>query len=338
MNKSDYNSSMPVPTKVHDGILKLQKQGKSINKSQIRECDLYADKVLGNTVFAPWLYLYTCLLGEFKEGWLPGGYFHSYVSPKINGEYGRISKLSGLPKRFFSDDKFPDLIYYINGLFISKDGSIVSESRLFDVLFNNSETVYFKLDQSSEGKGIHIIKRDSFQIEKIKLLGNGLFQEPIVQHKNLDKIVPNSVATLRLVTVTNNKGVSELKASYLRLGRLEEEYVASNSQIAVPVDTETGILKDNGYLKDFTIYDSHPDTGYTFSNFEIPSFKKAVAEVIKLHNAIPYVRLIGWDVAINDKSEVELIEWNAKSPSVTFIEATMGPCFKGLGWENLWKE
>ncbi len=75
-----------------------------------------------------------------------------------------------------------------------------------------------------------------------------------------------------------------------------------------------------------------------FEGGYIPCFDEAVNLVTKTHSRIPYIRLVGWDVAINNKNEIQLIEWNAKSPSVTFIEATMGPCFKGLDWENFWKE
>lgn len=338
MQHRDYDTNMPVPSKIAEGIKNLL-GNKMLTPAQLSLCDEYAAEVLGNIVFAPWLYLYTCRAGEFREGWIPGGYFHTYVSPAINGEYGRISKLSGLPKKLFDGSLFPDVLYYINGLFFDIGGGIVKEKDLVNILFNNHhKRVFFKLDNSSESKGIYIYNKETFNLRQIKSLGNGLFQHEIKQHEQLNEVVPNSVATLRLITVINKNGNSCVKSAHLRIGRLTDQYVTVNTQINIPVDLKTGNCNEYGYFKNFETMCKHPDTEFVFKDFHIPHFNLATNAVERLHNQIPYVQLIGWDVAIDNNDEVKLMEWNAKSPGITFIETTTGPCFKGLGWENLWKE
>jgi hypothetical protein len=54
------------------GILKgIERQkGKIRNHDKIR-CDDYATGVFGHIHFAPWLYVYTVVAGQFKEGWIP---------------------------------------------------------------------------------------------------------------------------------------------------------------------------------------------------------------------------------------------------------------------------
>ena len=37
--------------------------------------DDYSIEVLGSKKFAPWLYVYTLVKGEFQEGWIPDNFF-----------------------------------------------------------------------------------------------------------------------------------------------------------------------------------------------------------------------------------------------------------------------
>jgi hypothetical protein len=49
---------------------------------------------------------------------------------------------------------------------------------------------------------------------------------------------------------------------------------------------------------------------------------------------VPHFTIIGWDIAISDNDRIELLEWNANRPEIKLSEATIGPCFLGLGWEK----
>lgn len=75
---------------------------------------------------------------------------------------------------------------------------------------------------------------------------------------------------------------------------------------------------------------SHPDTGVTFEGLTIPAFKNAGMEVEKLHDNYPFVQCIGWDVSINNKEQVEIMEWNAGHNDIKFSEAIYGLCFIDL--------
>ena len=84
-------------------------------------------------------------------------------------------------------------------------------------------------------------------------------------------------------------------------------------------------------------YSEHPDSGFAFAGQMIPNFPIAVAECEKIHRKLPNFAIIGWDVSITENGEVGIIEWNAGHPDIKFSEATTGPCFSGLGWEDMWK-
>ena len=49
---------------------------------------------------------------------------------------------------------------------------------------------------------------------------------------------------------------------------------------------------------------------------------------------MPYVRAIGWDVSVDKNDDVHVMEWNGNHNDIKFSEATVGPCFLGLGWEK----
>jgi hypothetical protein len=53
---------------------------------------------------------------------------------------------------------------------------------------------------------------------------------------------------------------------------------------------------------------------------------------------VPFTSIIGWDVAVDENHNVKVMEWNGDHNDIKFSEATQGPCFSDLGWEELWKK
>ena len=206
-----------------------------------------------------------------------------------------------------------------------------------NTLFNQSNSVVFKPDDSRQGAGIKIIYEANFNVEKLKLLGNGLFQSYINQHDFFSEFTNKSVATLRITTTFYNDKV-EIRSSYLRLGIKNDTHIQSSSAIKVIVDPLTGQLNDIGHTATWRRIESHPDNKIFFSGKHIPSYQKCVDLVKNLHRKVPYVRSIGWDVIIDNLGEVKVMEWNGAHNGIKYSESIHGPCFIGLGWENLWKE
>ena len=126
--KIDQINQLSVPLKIINGIKNLSELHKVDFSKKFRKiCEEYSLHTLGTKIYAEWLILYSSINNEFKEGWIPGGYFHSFVSPQINGLYGRISQLNGLPKVLFDGSLFPDLVFSVNGMFIDIKREIISK-------------------------------------------------------------------------------------------------------------------------------------------------------------------------------------------------------------------
>jgi len=303
----------------------------------IKLSDEYARDVLGSKVFSPWLYVYSAMKEEFIEGWIPDNYYGRIVVPKLKGNYGKIANSNALNGKLFKCFNFPDLAYFANGLWLSSEYNVLSKKEILNTIQNENFKVLFKTDSSSKGKGVHFLEKNRLKIDDLEFLGNGVLQKYINQHSFFKDISPNSVATLRITSVIDNKGEVTVKASYLRVGRISDTHVKSSSHIRIPINITTGVLDSFGYTTNWLRINEHPDTKYIFKNKIIPHFNKFISTVLKLHKMVPFTRCIGWDMIIDTDNEIKVMEWNGAHNDIKFSEATQGPCFSNLGWEQLWK-
>ncbi len=308
------------------------------NPKLIKLSDEYARDVLGWRGYAPWLYVYSAVAGDFKEGWIPDNYYGMVVIPATQGRYLELSPLKALTNQLFQKSVFPDVAYYVNGLFFGKNGSALDESEVKELLFRNREMVVYKLEGSSRGKGIFLFDKNSFDTKKVQVLGNGVFQDYIDQHQFFKEYMPSSVATLRITTIIDECGNASFRACYLRLGRSVDTHVKASSLIRISVNLKTGELDALGYLTTWLTVDKHPDTDIAFAGRRIPNFDNCVSTALELHRLIPYVRCIGWDMVVDKDNDVKVMEWNSGHNDIKFSEATQGPCFSDLGWERLWQQ
>lgn len=311
-----------------------KERGKLTSKSK-RIIDEYAVDVLGWRGFAPWLYVYTAINGCFKEGWIPDNYYFKKVVPKIQGEYGQVSFLKSLNNLIFQKEVGPDLAYYINGHWFGRNFKAIAGEKLDAVLFRETEVVVCKSDQSCQGNGVSVIKKDDFDLNAIEKIGNCSIQAYIEQHAFFNAFLSDSVATIRMTTVVDADNGISLRACYLRLGRFNDTHVKSINHIRIPIDVNDGMLHEKGYLANWKAVYEHPDSSLSFAAKYIPNYKECVRLVLELHQKMPMVRCIGWDVIVDAVGHPQVLEWNGYSNDIKFSEATQGPCFQDLNWHLL---
>jgi len=308
-------------------------KGKS-NPTDIKAAEEYAADVLGWQGYAPWLWVYCVLREEFREGWIPDNYYGAIVLPAINGITGELSEFKTLNNKLFNSHNFPDIAYLINGRYYDPTYSPINkpETRLF----SDTEKIVFKLDSSVQGNGIRLLCSSDFETFKQSKPGNGVFQKYINQHEFFEQFNNNAVATLRLTTVLNSQAESILSASYLRIAATTDTHVRSATHIRVPIVKESGQLCSTAYLPDWSDIKKCPGTDALFDQ-RIPFYAECVNTVTALHREISPVGAIGWDVCVDKDNSIQIMEWNGTHNDIKFSEATMGPCFAGLGWEEFWK-
>ncbi len=175
---------------------------------------------------------------------------------------------------------------------------------------------------------------------KLNSYGDCVFQQVINQHPFFDDIVIGPLTTIRIATVRTPQGNIECRGAYLKLGRQDHKLYHSDEGIVVPIPKNGGWLGRFGYSGEFKRMTRHPDTKFIFENNYLPKFREAAGFCIKLHREIPHFPIIGWDIAIDREENIKVIEWNAgiPHPGIKHLEGTIGPCFKGLNWEQLKKD
>ena len=303
-------------------------------------CTEYALDVFGHKKYTPWLMSYCSYSNEFKEGWIPDNYYGEYVVPTYKGDYGKICDRSSVINKVLDDKYSSDIGYFINELFLNQRNEVLSPNEFKNHLFKNEERIVFKIENSLQGKGVFFFDKSTFNIETIRKLGNGVFQKFIVQHPFFNQFNKSALATIRLTSVCKDNGEIEVRAGYFRFGREGDSHVISSRQMRIPIDIKTGCLWDTrlAFYPKSEVTEKLPDNDINYPGMKLPAFEHCLSEIRRLHRQIPFIRCIGWDVIVDDNNNLRIIELNGGHNGITFNEMVQGPCFKGLGWENLHKQ
>lgn len=102
-------------------------------------------------------------------------------------------------------------------------------------------------------------------------------------------------------------------------------------------------INNNGLLNQFAIdiyynkYYTHPDTGVSFENIQIPQFSSVLNFAKYFHRYLLYFDMVSWDIAIDKNGEAFLIEVNLMYQGTDQLQAINGPLF-GNVTENILKE
>ena len=199
----------------------------------------------------------------------------------------------------------------LNGSYILKPIDGECGSGIFKLLVEEGKFRDGEGDISIQGI-IDKVKKDRYLVQQI-----------VVQHPLMASLHPESLNTMRLVTIRDqHTGKIVVFPSILRIGT-GHSFVDNTSKggLAVAVDLETGHLGEYGFYKPEygTRTRVHPDSGIVFSTFRIPFFKEAKEQAIKLHSMLPTVQSIGWDIAIGERGPV-FIEgndnWEINGPQI----------------------
>ena len=161
-------------------------------------------------------------------------------------------------------------------------------------------------------------------------------QERITQHPALAALHPQSVNTVRLVTLCSDDGVPAVIAGVLRIGTGDSEIDnTTGGGIVASIDLATG--KCGPALSRYRVSEHavHPQSGQQIVGFELPHWARVTYEVIRAHRLVPFPRTLGWDVAIEDRGPVILeinsdyyynhLQLDGESAAVGLLRDTVQP-------------
>lgn len=284
----------------------------------------YASDVFGSSLYAPWLTFYATYRGQFHEGWVPDNFFQWVAVMRINGKYHRLDDSRALFARLLGADELPDVAHFVSGEWRDPSGALLDPDALDSVVFQRGDKVCVKVDASSRGRGVSVLTRETFDRAAVERFGNLAVQSFIRQGAFFDAIFPGAVATLRVTTGKIPGARPAFIGSYLRAGRGQAPIVNTTS-LRVPVLDAVGTLGPVASDADWRRFETHPETGFRFAGARIPGFETALARCLALHDRLPQLGLIGWDVALDDTGAAQIMEVNTGHPGIKFIEMTTGP-------------
>jgi len=154
-------------------------------------------------------------------------------------------------------------------------------------------------------KGKVFLQRREVTLDELKqsIKGRYIIQERLQQHSKMAQLHPDSVNTIRLITIRNAETYVAFSAG-VRMGtnRNTRDNWATGGLFA-SVDLTTGkLLEECFYKPGFgKRVKQHPNTGIVFKDFKVPFFHEAVKMATSLHSFFYGVFSIGWDIAITEQ-------------------------------------
>ena len=196
----------------------------------------------------------------------------------------------------------------------------------FKIFVTKHPRFFSKPAVGSLGEGAQIINANSNE-NLVKLFrtlkkNNCLLEEVVVQHEKIAAFCPDTVNTIRVYSFLDIHNVVHILATSSRFGRLGNviDNVHMGGGYSVIIDPKTGIITTDGLSNFHERFPAHADTGKIFKGFQYPCWEKLLDTVTKMAKLIPQVRHIGWDIAINNRSEIVVIETNGR-PDVGLQQA-----------------
>ena len=169
-----------------------------------------------------------------------------------------------------------------------------------------------------------------------------LFEERVIQTQQLNDINPSSVNTVRFLTALYPNKQVKVIASFMKIGRLgsDVDNAGCGGNVDCALDYEKGICYNTiqfNSFEDIVRISRHPDTNALIEGLTIENWQMIVAKVEDFQTKVPYLKMIGWDIALTNEGPVviEINNW----------WDTTGQLFIGKGWRNqvldcygAWKE
>lgn len=340
-----------------DGI-KKSSQRRKLKRREIKKTAPHVTKPLDSKqkqaavdYFAPYtkksvdtLYhaFYTEKTGRFCPEYLPRDLYANYISQYFN-DWAASEQMDN---KCYYQTYFPNIrqadtfVYKAHGLWF--DGSRRPISKLQAEKLVKSEPVYFMkvANASFGGHGVFFCdseeERDRMWRKANGLDEDAVFQRPIKQHPAISEIYPDSVNTIRVISLLSQDGV-KIYSSVLRMGEggSKTDNVSSGGMSCGI--TEDGHLKKYAYSGAGDRYEAHPDTQTVFENREIPCMAEIRKLVCENHPILPHFRLISWDFAVDENTQPVLIEVNLDYGGLDCHQLNNGPLF-GEDTEKILKE
>ncbi len=223
--------------------------------------------------------------------------------------------------------------------YFKRDAVLIKDESDFDVFCDfclKHNAIFVKPLNKFGGAGIskYVLSQDG----DIKTLfsdiineGEMIVEEEIIQAPEMARYHPESINTVRIVTLCKESDVSVIQ-TVLRVGG-GDSFVdnACSGGLFAEIDKNTGVIVSPGFRGfEKTHYDVHPDTNVAFLGSQVPEWTELIGIIKELALRIPKQHLVGWDMAYSIRGWV-MVEGNS-FPGIQILSG------EGVGARSIYKE
>ena len=159
------------------------------------------------------------------------------------------------------------------------------------------------------GKGVEKIEVSKYNPEELYSYlcktKRYLIEDVAEQNKIISDIYPESINTLRIVTLDKH-----IAAAFIRFGNngnVVDNF--NNDGLVTTINIDTGTINYPAIDKKGNVYEKHPYTNKEIIGLKIPMWNKVKKLCTEVSNITPEIGYIGWDICIGEK-EPFIIEGN----------------------------
>lgn len=279
----------------------------------------------------PWhSFYYTIGNKSVAHLYYPDDWFYERVDSRLNDwKIAPVIDDKNLYDLFFYDVPHPRVIArLVGGMYEDSNYNIISFEEVIRLCEEEGKVIVKVPYGSSGGHGIKFWSKDTGKslVEILSSMKTFVIQEIVTQHEALSYLHPNSLNTVRVMTMTDGVEVKALSAIVrMGVGDSKVDNVSSGG-IACGVNID-GSLKNYAFDGKGRRYDVHPQ-GAHFEDIVIPHFGTCIELCKKLAPRVArFSKLISWDFAIDADAQPLLIEANLYGGELDFHQMCNGPIF-----------
>src|SRR5699024_4458654 len=234
-----------------------------------------------------------------RASWAGTGHMYEYqlvMKPKNNRE---ILENKALFYRYYKDF----IVHKVADIEDLKKKPAVADA----ILSNASGKLVFKSADGNCGAEVEIRNCKDFGWQSvIEYMEDSVYEvieEFIEQHRELNRLSPSAVNTVRICTQLNEEGETDILGCRLRISVNSPVDNMAAGNLAAPIDEGTGQLSGPAVYSDITKPEQeyHPVTRVKIPGFQIPFWEETINMVKKAAKMHPQNKSIDWDIVITEK-------------------------------------
>ena len=244
------------------------------------------------------------------------------------------NQLVSLENKALCDVYFPELnfpepyVRCLNGICYDRDMNHISVEEATNLLCEKGQYIIKPSVGTMQGKGVRKVSANKgIDIKTIFRVGGGNFiaQEVLKQLPLIEQLNPTSLNCFRITSIYINGRFDY--TTILKVGKKGAERDNWNSSILMGID-KNGCANKVGYDYQLNQFD-RTDSGFVLSDIVVPEFDKLTVFVEKYHKKyFPNCGIIGWDITIDEKGAIRVIETNLTAPGLQAEQLCSGDFLK----------